>query len=119
MQVLTIGNIMYIIICDICRVVEGNMANGPRTSLFALIEGNGFLKLKGFLKHEHFAYKLAQFTFLIKKQHFGIQRFKTIKGKKKPKQVNHILLCLDKCVQFYKLEACNDTSLHPFISSFP
>jgi hypothetical protein len=64
--------------------VEGNMANGPRINLFALIEANGFLKLKGFLKHEHFAYKLAQFTFLIKKQQFGVLRFKPIKGKKKP-----------------------------------
>jgi hypothetical protein len=73
----------------------GGREHGPRTSLFALIEGNGLLKLKGFLKHEHFAYKLAQFTFLIKKQHFGIQRFKTIKGKKKPKQVTCILLCFD------------------------
>jgi hypothetical protein len=86
---------MYIIICDICHVVEGNMANGPRTNLFALIEGNGFLKLKGFLKHEHFSYKLAQFTFLIKKQHFQVHLFFKIKGKKKPKQITCILFCFD------------------------
>ncbi len=56
------------------------MANDPKTSLFIVIEGNGFSKLKGLLKYDHFAYKLAQFTLLIKKSKFGIQRFKTIKG---------------------------------------
>jgi hypothetical protein len=40
------------------------------------------MKLKGFLKHDQFAWKHVQFTLLIKRQHFGLQRFKTIKGKK-------------------------------------
>jgi len=47
--------------------------------MFIVIEGNGFLKLKGFLKHDLFAYKPTQFTLLIKQQHFRIQRFKAIK----------------------------------------
>jgi len=58
------------------------MGNHPRTSLFVIIKGNGFSKLKGFKKNDHFACKLAQFTFPIKRQHFGIQKFKTIRGKK-------------------------------------
>jgi hypothetical protein len=57
--------------------------------------GNGFLKLKGFLKHDHFAYKRTQFTFLVKRQHFGVQRFKTIKGEKNQKKIICILPCFD------------------------
>jgi hypothetical protein len=41
------------------------MANDPNTNLFIVTKGNGFLELKGFLKHDHFTYKLAQFTSLI------------------------------------------------------
>jgi hypothetical protein len=59
---------------------RGNMANDVRTSLF-VTKGNGFMKLKGFLKHDCFVCKLAQFTFPIRKQHFEIQIFKIIKGK--------------------------------------
>jgi hypothetical protein len=33
------------------------MASDPRTSLFIVIEDNGFSKLKGFLKHHNFACK--------------------------------------------------------------
>jgi len=40
------------------------MANDPRTDLLVVIEGNGFSKLKGFLKHEQFASKLAQFNLI-------------------------------------------------------
>jgi hypothetical protein len=50
---------------------RGNMANDPKTNLL-VAKDNVFSKLKGFLKHNHFACKLKQFTFLIKKQHFGI-----------------------------------------------
>jgi hypothetical protein len=46
---------------------KGHMANDPKTSLFIVIEGNSFLKLKGLLKYDHFAYKLARLTLLIKK----------------------------------------------------
>jgi hypothetical protein len=45
---------------------RGNMANDPRTSLFVITKGDGFSKSKGFLKHDH----------------FGIQKFKTIREKK-------------------------------------
>ncbi len=58
------------------------MANDPNTNLFVVTEDNGFLELKGFLKHDHFTYKPTQFTSLIKKKHFGIQIFKTMERKK-------------------------------------
>ncbi len=45
--------------------IKKNMANDPNTNLFIVTKGNGFLELKGFLKHDHFTYKLAQFTSLI------------------------------------------------------
>jgi hypothetical protein len=61
---------------------RGNIANDIRTSLLVVTKGNGVLKLKGFLKHDCFVCKLAQFTFLIRKQHFGIKIFKIIKGKR-------------------------------------
>jgi hypothetical protein len=35
------------------------MVNGPRTSLLVVLKGNDILKLKGFLKHDHFICKLA------------------------------------------------------------
>jgi hypothetical protein len=59
-----------------------NMANDPSTNLFVVIECNGFLELKGFIKHDHFTYKHAQFTSLIRKKDFGVQIFKTMKRKK-------------------------------------
>jgi len=46
------------------------MINDPRTNLPIITKDNGFLELTSFLKHGHFACKLAQFTFLIKRQHF-------------------------------------------------
>jgi hypothetical protein len=46
------------------------------------IGGNDLLKLKGFLKVDQFAWKHVQFTLLSRRQHFGVQKFKTIKGKK-------------------------------------
>jgi len=35
-----------------------------KTNLLAITNGNGFSKLKGFLKHDHFACKLAQFNLI-------------------------------------------------------
>ncbi len=40
------------------------MANGTRTNLLVIIAGNGFLELKGFLKHDHFACKPTQFNLI-------------------------------------------------------
>ncbi len=62
--------------------IMGNMASDPRTNVLAITKGNGFLELKGLLKHDHFARKPTQFTFLLRRQHFGVQKFKTIKEKK-------------------------------------
>jgi len=59
-----------------------NMANDPSTNLFVVIERNCFLEFKGFLKHDHFTYKPAQFTSLIRKKHFRVQKYKTMKRKK-------------------------------------
>jgi len=78
-----------------------NMANDPSTKLFVIIEHNGSLELKGFLKHDHFTYKPTQFTSLIKKKHFGIQIFKTMKRKKpKTKELAFYLVLIS--VQFLK-----------------
>jgi hypothetical protein len=63
--------------------------------MLVLKKGRNFLKLKGFLKHDHFACKPTQFTFLMKRQHFGVQRFKTIKGEKNQNKVICILSCFD------------------------
>ncbi len=49
---------------------KGNMINDPRTNLLTITKDNGFLELKSFLKHGHYVCELAQFTFLIKRQHF-------------------------------------------------
>jgi hypothetical protein len=46
------------------------MINDPRTNLLTITKDNGFLELKSFLKHGHYVCELAQFTFLIKMQHF-------------------------------------------------
>jgi len=74
----------------------GNMANDPRTNVLAVTKGNGFSELKGFLKHDHFACKPTQFTFLVKRQHFGVQKFKTIKGEKNQnKQVAFYLVLVN------------------------
>ncbi len=35
--------------------VEGKMINNPKTCLLTITKGNGFSKLKSFLKHGHFA----------------------------------------------------------------
>ncbi len=68
---------------------RGNIACDLKTNLLDVTKGNGFSKLKGFLKvHNHFACKPTQFTFPIKRQHFGIQKFKTIKGERKLQQNN-------------------------------
>jgi len=39
---------------------KGHMVSDPRISLFVITKGNGFSKLEGFLKHNHFPYKHAQ-----------------------------------------------------------
>jgi hypothetical protein len=36
---------------------KGHMISDPKISLFIITKSNGFLKLKGFFKHDHFAYK--------------------------------------------------------------
>jgi hypothetical protein len=40
------------------------MVNDPRTSLFVITKRNDFSKLKGFLKHDHFSCKHAQFMWV-------------------------------------------------------
>jgi hypothetical protein len=71
------------------------MANNPSNNLFVVIERNGFLEFKGFLKYDHFTYKPAQFTSLIRKKHFGVEIFKTMKRKKNQNKVTCILPCFD------------------------
>jgi len=41
--------------CEWC----GHMVSDPTTNLLVVLKGNEFLKLKGFLKHDHFVCKLA------------------------------------------------------------
>jgi hypothetical protein len=55
---------------------KGHMANDPRTILVDVTKGNSFLKLKGFLKHDHFAGKPTEsdINFFF---NYGIQRFKS------------------------------------------
>ncbi len=79
-------------------------------------KGNGNSKSKGFLKHDYFVCKPAQFTFRIKKQHFGVQRFKTIKREKNQNELTCILPYFDLCVQFSRLKAYSDSNLHPFLT---
>jgi hypothetical protein len=50
-----------------------NMTNDLKTNLLIITKGNGFSKLKGLIKHVQFACELAQFTFLIKRQHSRVQ----------------------------------------------
>jgi len=38
---------------------RGNTTNDPKTNMFNVIKGNGFLKLKFFFLHDHFVCKLA------------------------------------------------------------
>ncbi len=75
---------------------KGHTTNDPRTNMLVGKKGNNFLKLKGFLKHDHFACKPTQFTLLVKWQHFGVQRFKTIKKREKNQnKITCILCCFD------------------------
>ncbi len=59
MKAMTTRDKMSTIVYGIYMPCEwrGHMVSDPRTSLFIVIEGNGFSKLKGFLKHDHFACK--------------------------------------------------------------
>jgi hypothetical protein len=59
---------------------KGHTINDPRTNTLVVKKGSNILKLNGFLKHDHFAYKPTQFTLLIKRQHLGLQNNK--RGKK-------------------------------------
>jgi len=72
MQVMTTKDKMSTIICDTFHLHAGGKQLVASTNLLAIIEGNGFTELKGFLKHDRFDCKLAQFTFPIKRQHFGV-----------------------------------------------
>jgi len=63
-------------------------------------KGNGFSKLKGFLKHDHFACKLTQFTFLVRRQHFEVRKFKTIKGEKNENEYLAFYLVLVSILKF-------------------
>ncbi len=71
----------------------GEVLNQEIGSLYKT-KGNGNSKSKGFLKHDYFVCKPAQFTFRIKKQHFGVQRFKTIKREKNQNELTCIYLIL-------------------------
>lgn len=82
MQVMTTRGKMSIIICDPFHMHAGGTQLITLANLLIIIKGNGFLELKGFLKHDYFACKLTQFTFQIKRQRFGVRRFKTRKGKR-------------------------------------
>jgi hypothetical protein len=94
---------------------RGNIANDLRTNLLDVTKGNGFSKLKGFLKvHDRFSCKPTQFTFPIKRQHFRIQKFKTIKGERKLEQITCILPYFNWCVQVFRLKAYNNACMHPF-----
>ncbi len=42
---------------------RGNTIGDLKINLLIVIDGNGSLELKGFLKHDHFVYKPMQFTF--------------------------------------------------------
>ncbi len=70
------------------------MASDPRASLLVVTRGNGSLKLEGFLKHDHFAYKPAH-SHINPKKHFGIQIFKTLKEKENQ---NKVICILHSCM---------------------
>jgi hypothetical protein len=81
MQAMTIGQNVYYNLWYMSCEWRGHMVNNLRCNRLVVIEGNGFWKLTGFFKHDHFTCKLAQFTLLIRRQQFRIQIFKK-KGKK-------------------------------------
>jgi len=62
--------------------IMGNMASDPRTNVLAVTKGNGFSELKGFLKHDHFACKPTQFTFLEEGNILEYKNSKQQKGKR-------------------------------------
>jgi len=64
MQEMTIRNKMFNIIYGVCHMSGGGNTFGDlEINLLIIIDGNGFLELKGFLKHDHLVYKPMQFTF--------------------------------------------------------
>jgi hypothetical protein len=62
---------------------RGYMTNDPRNNLCTITKDNDFSKLKSFLRHDHFACKLASIKFPITWKISIITRFKTIGKKKK------------------------------------
>jgi hypothetical protein len=61
---------------------SGYTTNDPRNNLCTITKDNDFSKLKSFLRHDHFAFKLAPTKFPISWNFFIITRFKTIGEKK-------------------------------------
>jgi hypothetical protein len=57
---------------------RGYTTNDPRNNLCTITKDNDFSKLKSFLRHDHFACKLAPITFPIAWKISLIPRFKTI-----------------------------------------
>jgi len=69
-----------------CHVGGGGtqaMTLGP--ICFIVIEGNGFSKLKGFLKHDHFVYTPTQFNLTNKKGTLSSTKIQNNENKKRPK----------------------------------
>ncbi len=96
---------------------KGHMANDPKTSLFIIIESNSFSKLKGLLKYDHFAYKLAQFTLLVKKITFWNTKIQNDKRGKFYNKITCILHVLTSKFNFMGLKP-NGSFDHPFMTSF-
>jgi hypothetical protein len=80
MQVMTTRDEMFSIIYDICHV-NGRGTYLVTLGLVCLLWQRQWLLGIEFPKYENLACKLAQFIYLIRRQHFGIERFKTIKEK--------------------------------------
>jgi hypothetical protein len=93
----------------------GYITNDPRNNLCTITKDNDFSKLKSFLRHDHFACKLAPIKFPIAWKISLITRF----TKQHEKKNNLHFTLFDSCVQFFGLEACSSVSFHTFLYSFP
>jgi len=62
-----------------------NTSNDLRTNLLVVLEGNGFSKLKGFLKHDHFVCKPTQFNLTNKKGTLSSTKIQNNEKVKRPK----------------------------------
>jgi hypothetical protein len=62
-----------------------NTSTNLRTNLLVIIEGNGFSKLKGFLKRDHFVYKPTQFNLTNKKGRLWSTKIQNNEKEKRPK----------------------------------